>query len=1083
MKRLCLFLASFVFLGITFLQAQTVQISGTVTSADDREPIPGTSVSVKGTTIGTSTDFDGRYVLNVPETATILVFRFVGLKTQEVEIAGRTVIDVVLESDALALDEVVVTALGISRDKKSLGYTVQDVKGEELTRGGNSNVMTSLSGKVAGLEVRQSSGMPGSPSQIFIRGARSFSGNNSPLYVIDGMPISSESDRENYVGKGSVNTLIAGTTYANRALDIDPNDIESINVLKGQAAAALYGLRASNGVIIITTKKGKGTEIGKPVVTFNSNVTIDAISRLPEFQTDYAQGFNGQFLVSNNFAWGPKISELPNHPVYGGNSNGNPGLFFDPYKGEWVSPQGFNNPKEFFASNGYTYNNSINISNANAYGNYSVGFGATNQTGIVKETGMERYTAKMAGDFKLAEKWNIGFSGNYSDVNIKKLPSANDSWLFGVYGAPPSFDLMGTQPYVDGYLGQYRQISYRGGVGINPNWALVNNHYLEATKRFFGNTYLEFNPKQWVSIKYQIGVDAYTTNNEDYVEVGTYDIIVGGFLPTPSNPQFGFIQPTGGRINNYGLTRRTLNSLLTATFKHSFSENLNASLLVGNEFDHNQSEYYHSLGSGFTTPGWNNMANTTTQTSSYDKYARRTAGFFGNLSVDYLNMIFLNATGRYDVVSSMPRNNRGFFYPSVSGSFLFTEIDWFKNFEFLSFGKFRASYAEVGQAATEYSPVPIFVIGGGSGSGFLRHGIQYPLGGISGYKPSRTIYDPNLRPQNTANTELGIELKFLKNRLGVDYSYFYQNATDQIFSVPLAGSTGYGFLMMNAGSMETKGHELILYANPVSKKNIDWNISLNFSQINSICVELAEGVESISLGGFTTPNIRASAGDRYPAIYGESFVRDDKGRILVNENPASPNYGLPLMGEFKKVGEVQPDFILGVSNNITLFNLVSVFASLEWKQGGQIYSGTNRLMDLYGTTKKTANRDETFIYPGYKADGTPNDIVRGGESDPNALQQLYATVLSPLVESHLYETSFVKLRDAGVNIAIPSRFTKPLLIERASVGFIARNILLWTTLPNFDPETAQGQGNMLGGMDYMSLPQTTSYGFNLNLTF
>ena len=257
MKRLCLFLASFVFLGITFLQAQTVQISGTVTSADDREPIPGTSVSVKGTTIGTSTDFDGRYVLNVPETATILVFRFVGLKTQEVEIAGRTVIDVVLESDALALDEVVVTALGISRDKKSLGYTVQDVKGEELTRGGNSNVMTSLSGKVAGLEVRQSSGMPGSPSQIYIRGARSFSGNNAPLYVIDGMPISSESDRENYVGKGAVNTYISGTTYANRALDIDPNDIESINVLKGQAAAALYGLRLRMVLLLLPPKRGK----------------------------------------------------------------------------------------------------------------------------------------------------------------------------------------------------------------------------------------------------------------------------------------------------------------------------------------------------------------------------------------------------------------------------------------------------------------------------------------------------------------------------------------------------------------------------------------------------------------------------------------------------------------------------------------------------------------------------------------------------------------------------------------------------------------------------------------------------------
>jgi TonB-dependent SusC/RagA subfamily outer membrane receptor len=403
-----------------FVMAQTVQITGTVTSSEDNQPVPGVTVHVKGTTLGALTDAGGEYSITAPSSSTNLVFSYIGMKTQEVAIAGQRVINIVLESDIVGLDEIVVTALGISREKKALGYTVQEIKGDELAKVSNPDILTSLSGKIAGVEVRQSSGMPGAPSQVYIRGARSFSGNNSPLYVIDGLPISSENDYASNV---------TGSAYSNRAMDLDPNEIESINVLKGQAAAALYGLRASNGVIIITTKKGKGSSMGKPVVNFSSNFTTDVVSRLPDIQTEYAQGTNGTFAVGNGSTWGPLISTLPDHATYGGNAQGQPGLFFDPYKGAWVTPVGRNNPKEFFSHNGYTYNNSLNVSGANQFGNYSVGFGATNQTGIIPTTGMDRYTAKMAGDFKMTEKWSMGFSGNYADVNIKKLPSGNDSWL------------------------------------------------------------------------------------------------------------------------------------------------------------------------------------------------------------------------------------------------------------------------------------------------------------------------------------------------------------------------------------------------------------------------------------------------------------------------------------------------------------------------------------------------------------------------------------------------------------------------------------------------------------------------------
>lgn len=1075
MKRLCVFLAGLLLVGISYAQAQTVRITGTVTSSDDGMPIPGLSVVVKGTTIGASTDVNGKYSLSVPNDAQTLIFSFVGLKTQEVSIGGRQIIDVVMEPEMLQVEEVVVTALGITREKKSLGYTVQGVDGEDLNKTGNPNVMTALSGKVAGFEVRQSSGMPGAPSQIFIRGARAFSGNNSPLYVVDGMPISSESD---------YSSNVTGAAFSNRALDIDPNDIESINVLKGQAAAALYGLRASNGVIVITTKKGKGGALGVPVVSFTSNVIVDKVSRLPEVQQKYAQGSGGVFRPANSFSWGPKLTDLPNNATYGGNNYaGHNGEFFDPYKGAWVTPTAYNNPDGFFSDNGYTLNNSINISNTLAFGNYSLGFSSANQVGVVNETGMNRYTAKMAGDFKLAEKWNLGFSGNYSDSDIDKLPSGNDSWLFTVYGAPASFDLMGTPYHQEGTHGEYRQISYRrGGVGENPRWALANNSYNEKTKRFFGSSYLEYKPISWVTIKYQIGLDNYTTDNADYEEMGTGNLPAANQYPTPNNLTYAYLAPTGGKINKYGVSRRIINSLFTAVFSHKFTDDIEASLMLGNELDHNVSSYYSITGTGFTTPGWNNMNNTNTQIADKDYYQRRTVGFFGNLTLDYKRMLFFNATGRQDIVSSMPRGNRTFFYPSASLSFIFTELDALKSQSILSFGKVRASYAEVGQAANSFSEVPVYVVGGGS-SGFLDYGIQYPLGGASGYKLTSTLYDPNLKPQNTSTMEFGLDLKFLNNRIGIDYSFFRQIATDQIFGVPLPGSSGYSSIMRNAGKMKGIGHEIMFTATPVLLKDFEWTFSMNYTKIVNEVVELASGVESINLGGYTTPNIRASAGDTYPAIYGESYLRDSKGRILIDEDPNSDGYGMPLQGVFGKIGDVSPDFYMSFTNSFTFFKSVSVSAQIDWKQGGQMYSGSNRLIDLYGSSKRTEDRTTPFIIPGYKADGTPNDIQRGGVGDEGAYEYLYSTVYDGLSEAHIYETSFVKLRELSVSYALPKKVVTPLGLQRVSVGFVARNILLWTTLPNFDPEASQGQGNMQGGMDYMSLPQTTSYGFNLSLTF
>ncbi|MGB4654907.1 MAG: SusC/RagA family TonB-linked outer membrane protein [Bacteroidales bacterium] len=1073
MRKLILLFVLVLFTAFQVLAQRT--ITGTVSDTEGGT-VPGVTVIVKGTQIGTTTDNDGYYSIEVPSKNSVLVFSFVGMETVEVAQTDSPIINVVMEQALKEIEGVVVTALGISREKKSLGYAVQEVKGDELTKASNPNLETTISGKFAGIQVRQSSGMPGSPSQILIRGARAFSGNNSPLYVVDGMPITSESD---------YTSNVTGSAFSNRAMDIDPNDIESMTVLKGQSASALYGMRASNGVILITTKKGKeAAGLGRPQVSFSSSVTTDVISRLPEVQQIYAQGTEGEFVAASSFAWGPKITDLPNDPVYGGNNYpGHDGQFFDPYKNQWVTPIAYNNPLNFYDNNAISYNNGINISNATNIGTYALGFGSTNQTGIIKGTGMDRYNAKMAGDFKMSRHWNMGFSGNYSDSKINKIPSGNSSWLFTVYGAPPSFDLAGTPYHQEGTFGKYRQISFRrGSVGKNPYWVIENNKYTEATKRFFGNGYLEYKPVSWMAAKYQIGVDQYTTHNSIYTEMGEGNLPSGSQYPTPNNPEYAFVMPTGGQIVKDGVSRRTINSLATLAFNHNFTDDIKGDLLLGNEIDHTESEYYTARGSSFTTPGWDNLENTNIKNSAHYKYSRRTAGFFANMNLSYQSMLFLNLTTRTDVVSSMPRGNRTFTYPSASLSWAFTELDQLKDNYYLSFGKLRVSYAQVGQAADAFYSLPYYVTGGAN-SGFLSYGVEYPWQGVTGYKLVSRIYDPDLKPQNTGTFEIGTELRFFFDRIAIDYTYFNSIAEGQIFAVPIAGSTGYAEVVKNAGKMKNVGHEIMLKTRPVESPNFIWDANINFTKLDNKVIELAPGVESIFLGGYVTPNIRASAGDSYPAIYGEQFLRDEEGRILVEEDPNNENYGLPKTGDFGKIGEVSPNFFVTFLTNFNLYKYVNIHAQLDWKDGGQTYSGSNRLMDLYGVSKRTEDRETPFIYPGYKANGEPNDIQRGGPGDEIAYEQFYGTALDALSEAHIYGTSFVKLREVGISFNLPKKWISPLLMRNASIGFVARNILLWTELPNFDPEMAQGQGNMTGGLDYMSLPQTTSYGINLNITF
>ncbi len=1054
MKRITLLLAILV-LGFQAVIAQTKAISGVVTSADDGLSIPGVTVSVKGTTIGTITDLDGNYTLKVPNEATSLVFSFVGMQSQEVAI-DNNVINVVLQSEVVGINEVVVTALGIKRESKALGYSTQNVNSEELTKTGNADLAKAIQGKVAGIDVKMSSGMPGASSQIVIRGARSFTGNNTPLYVVDGMPIASTPS----VSTGS---SVSGSDITNRALDINPNDIESINVLKGQAAAALYGLRASNGVVIITTKSGKGAKKGVPVISVSQTTSFETVSRTPDYQSTYAQGNKGSYVPNSSMSWGPKISDLPNDATYGGNNHGKDGLYKVPQLEQagldpWVKPGVYNNWDDYFQT-GITSTTGINLSQADDNGNFAIGLGYTDQTGIALNTGMKRWNAKVSAERKLNKSFTTGFSANYANTDVDKLTGANDGSLAGVLSAPVSYNLKGIPYHVPG--DPYQQIYYRSLTFDNPYWIEENNTFNEKTNRFFGNAYLQYRTELQkdmnLTVKYQLGVDNFTTHYQDIFGYGR--------------------KGSTGEITNYGVTDFTYNSLATATFDWKINSDWRFDMIVGNELDHNTSKSYNQYGQGFNFGGWNHIDNANTVTASEAQYEARTVGFFGSASLSWKDMVFLNATGRNDIASAMPRNNRSFFYPSVSLGFVASELDALKELKWLTFAKVRGSYAEVGQAGTyreNYYTKPSY--GGGFWAG---EPIAYPIGGVNSYVPNVNMYDPNLKPQNTQSYELGLEMKMFNNRFGIDYTYSRQNVKDQIFSVPLSGSTGANSLVMNGGRVHTNSHELVIYATPVQTKDFSWDVSANFSRIYNMVDELAEGVESIFLGGFVSPQIRAGIGETYPVVYGTQFKRNDAGQILVNEDPNDAGYGMPMAGEPGVIGVVAPDFIMGgtTSFNYKNWNLSAV---LEWKNGGQMYSGSNGLLDLYGLSEATQDRESTFIYAGVKADGTANDIARGGANDADAYQTLYSDVLGNIDEHYVRGNSYLKLREIALKYKLPKNAIPHVDV---SLSAFARNILLWTELENLDPESSQGNNNMAGGFERFSLPQASSFGFGVEVTF
>lgn len=1054
-KRLFMFLAG-LFLSIGMAVAQT-QVTGTVVSGEDGEPIVGASVKVSGTKTGTITDVDGKFALNVPE-GTKLVVTYLGMLPKTVNASVSGAMKIKLDPDNKVLDEVVVTAMGITREKKALGYASQVLDAKDLNTSGTSSLASAMQGKLTGVDIRTSSGAPGASAQIVIRGARSFDGNNTPLYVVDGMPISSTPDF-------STKESVTGADNASRTIDLNPDDIESINVLKGQAASALYGIRASNGVILITTKRGsKGST--KPVITFSTDLSAQTLSRKFEHQDVYAQGTTlSKYNPNTSMSWGPKIADLANDATYGGNTNNkytngdltsHAGMYYNPKYAAaglsgWATPQTHDNVGDFFKT-GFTQNSTFNISQRKNDVSYSFSVSDTYQKGVIPSTGMTRTGARGAVDWKVNDQWKTGFSANYSSVKIKSAPGANSGIVNVVYSAPAEYDLKGTPYHKPG--DPTSQILFRATNFNNPYWWADNDEYSQHTNRVFGNAYAEYSPKlNWgknykIVFREQAGIDMYTSNNSEIAEVGS-------------------AKNTKGEVENIGTQNNIFNNLLTANFtaKWGANEEWDFGFVLGNEFNHQYRRKWDYDGTGLAFYGQPTIGNTSSMDAHSDYHIQeRTVGVFGQMSLSWMDMLFLTVTGRNDVVSTMPRGNRSFFYPSVSLGWIFTELPALKENHVLSYGKLRLSYAQVGQAGqfyNNYMYVPSY-----TGGMYVYTPISYPLGGAKGYAPYYVKFDENLKPQNTSNWETGIDLGLFKNRVRVEYTLSYQDVRNQIFDVPTAGTTGYQALRTNAGQMTTLSHELSVNASVIDHANYGLDLEVNFTKITNKVKKLADGVESIMLGGFVEPQVRAQAGYTYPNIYGKAFKRTEDGQLLLNAN------GLPQgTAASVNLGECTPDFNMGF-NLRAHYKQLSLSATMDWQKGGCMYNGTLLTMNYFGASKASLPYHEgTMVAEGInEATGQKNTV--------QVSKQQYYMAYNDVTEAGIFDTSFLKLRD----VTLSYQFPKFAGINLSVYGF-ARNILLWAKLPGLDPESSQGNGNMSGYFERYSIPNSSSFGGGFKIAF
>ncbi len=977
--------------------------------------------------------------------------------TQEVNI--RPTLRIILKSDAKLLDEIVVTAVGIQRAERSLGYAVSKVNADEAIQKAEPDMIRSLDGKIPGVVINAPSGVAGSSTRMTIRGNSSFLGNNQPLYVVDGVPYS------NTEVASSNQATQAGGAYGSGISTLDPNDIESINVLKGAAAAALYGSRAANGVVLITTKTGSKVKknIGKGMeVTLNASYTIEKVTALPNYQNSFGSGSNFTAAGANG-SWGASFNDVKEVPIsmYGGNY-----LSYYPDLPEIIPYKAYkNNVKDLFDTGGI-YDLSLNLNKYSETGNFSVTLSRMDQDSYIPHSDFGRYSISVGGNQVLTNGLRIGGNVSYSRTE-QNGPMFGNNQSSGI-GASSfaralilgrNWDM--SLPYAtpDG-----ASLFFIGDQADNPLWSWEYNKINTIMTRTVATANLGYDFTSWLSADYRIGINDFNMDRKEVLNLGSRAL--GG----------------KGRILVDNQKTQEIESTFLLRFDTKINQDFGLKATLGHNVNQFTAQRTQTIGLNIMSKGVYNINNTESQTSEEVYERTRLWALFGDVTFDYKNYLFLNITGRNDFSSTLPKDNRSFFYPSVAASFVFTDA-FDINEEIINFGKIRASWAKVGRDAGAYYKNGTFLLG-------------QPYNGQPLLSLPASMYDPELKPEFTSEVELGFELQFLYRRLNLDFTYYNRNSTNQIAPLSLPYSTGYSSYYTNFGKMNNRGVEIGLNVIPVLTRNFKWDMYGTFTKNTSEVKELVDGVERVSLAtGFASPAAVLEVGQPYGMLKGTVIARDEDGNRLID-----PSNGYYIIADEEGyLGNPAPDYKMSLSNTFT-YKGFSLSFLIDFQKGGCVYS--SYVSDLLGrgVTKDTEDRYGARILPGYLADNQTKQplLDEQGNKIPNYIQLSEMDVwfsdgnttsfaINGVDEVATYDATTFRIRELSVGYDVPKSWLSKTPIGSANVSIIARN--LWFYAPNvpkhsnYDPTVSSYGGGNVQGIDYTSAPNTRRVGFNVKLTF
>lgn len=1007
-----------------------IDISGQVTDANG-ETLPGVSIKLKGTMAGTTTDMNGRYTINVPGNSSVLVFTYIGYITQEITVGSQTLINVKMEAANTSLSEIVVTALGISREKKALAYSVSEVKGDELTQARETNVANALSGKVAGVNVSGNATGPGGSSRVIIRGNGSLAGNNQPLYVVNGMPM------DNTIPGGGTSSTGGGINVdrGDGIAGINPDDIESISVLKGGPAAALYGSRASNGVILITTKRGRAQDgIG---VEFNSTSTFETISVYPDWQYEYGQGIDGVKPATASAA------RSAGRLSFGAKMDGEPSIQLDgemrPYSPVYVKDN-FNN----FYRTGSTYSNTLAFTGGSSGVNFRFSLANVDANAILEKSSINKKIANLNLNAALGKKISIEAIGQYNieeGINRPKVGYADHNPSWATYLIANTMDIRTLAP---GYDENFNEILWNASsAATNPYFVLNRYHNEDSKNRFLGQFSLKYDILKNLFVKASVSKDYYKFDATAVIPTGTA------------------AEPKGSMENIQASVSET-NSLMSINYNTAFLKNFNLMAMAGGNQQQSVYDQTRINGSEFTIPYFYSYTNVASLSTVPLYQESKINSVFGSLDLDYKRIAFLSVSARQDWFSTLSPQNNTILYPSVGGSFIVSEAVRLPSF--FDFMKLRASWAQVGGA----TPSPYIlnqtfsmIQGGHNGR---------PVQGFS----SRLVTNSDLRPLTSTTYEAGLDLQLFKNRLGIDFTVYNRKTTNDIVRTTVSNTSGYTEALLNVGQVSNKGIEFLISGKPLKSAKFSWEVSYNFAYNRSEIVKLAEGLSEVTVGsGVAGGVVQNIVGKPFGMVRGFLHKKDENGQTVFNTTS-----NLQVVSPLTDLGVGVPPYTMGLSNNFGYKNL-SLGILLDGKFGNTVWSNTNWYASRFGLPKWTlAGRENGLALTGVTESGAPYSYTVPVVQIDNYYnsQQSYTGLFA-------YDGSFVKLRQVILGYKLPLSKIGSLRFQSATLSAVARNLfILYSKTENFDPESSNTSDNAQG-LEAFGLPRTRSIGLNLQVKF